>query len=128
MEFFIPMEPPTTTFQAKQINWKKKVVYDSQEIKNIKQKFESYLYKFKPEKPLEGAIEFSTVWIYKSKTKETKPKITKPDLDNMNKLLQDAMTKLQFWKDDSQITRLTIEKWWGEVPGIWIRIEESEDD
>ena len=41
MEFFIPMEPPTTTFQAKQINWKKKVVYDSQEIKNIKQKFES---------------------------------------------------------------------------------------
>ncbi len=128
MEFFIPMEPPTTTFQAKQINWKKKVVYDSQEIKNIKQKFESYLYKFKPEKPLEGAIEFSTVWIYKSKTKETKPKTTKPDLDNMNKLLQDAMTKLQFWKDDSQITRLTIEKWWGEVPGIWIRIEESEDD
>ena len=128
MEFFIPMEPPTTTFQAKQINWKKKVVYDSQEVKNIKQKFESYLYKFKPEKPLEGAIEFSTVWIYKSKTKETKPKTTKPDLDNMNKLLQDAMTKLQFWKDDSQITRLTIEKWWGEVPGIWIRIEESEDD
>ena len=86
------------------------------------------MYKFKPEKPLEGAIEFSTVWIYKSKTKETKPKTTKPDLDNMNKLLQDAMTKLQFWKDDSQITRLTIEKWWGEVPGIWIRIEESEDD
>lgn len=128
MEFFIPMEPPTTTFQAKQINWKKKVVYDSQEIKNIKQKFESYLYKFKPEKPLEGAIEFSTVWIYKSKTKETKPKTTKPDLDNMNKLLQDAMTKLQFWKDDSQITRLTIEKWWGEVPGIWIRIEGTEDD
>ena len=122
------MEPPTTTFQAKQINWKKKVVYDSQEVKNIKQKFESYLYKFKPEKPLEGAIEFSTVWIYKSKTKETKPKTTKPDLDNMNKLLQDAMTKLQFWKDDSQITRLTIEKWWGEVPGIWIRIEGTEDD
>lgn len=49
--------------------------------------------------------------------------MTKPDLDNSVKLLQDCMTKLGFWQDDRFVVSLITEKFWAQVPGIYIRIE-----
>lgn len=34
------------------------------------------------------------------------------------------MTKLGFWKDDSYVASLIVEKFWAKVPGIYIRVEE----
>jgi Holliday junction resolvase RusA-like endonuclease len=34
------------------------------------------------------------------------------------------MTELGFWKDDAQVASEVIEKFWAEIPGIWIRLEE----
>ncbi|MBE6902906.1 MAG: RusA family crossover junction endodeoxyribonuclease, partial [Ruminococcaceae bacterium] len=50
-------------------------------------------------------------------------KLTKPDTDNLNKLLKDCMTKLGFWKDDALVASEIIEKFYGEIPGVYIRIE-----
>ena len=50
-------------------------------------------------------------------------KYTKPDLDNSQKLLQDCMTNLGFWKDDCYVASLVAEKFWADQPGIYIRIE-----
>lgn len=130
IDFFMMMQPPTTTFQAKKINWKNKAIYESEEAKEARSKLESYLARHAPEKPLTGPLALTAVWLYKTDDDKRvgSPKETKPDLDNMNKLLADSMTKLGFWKDDAQLSRICLEKYWNDLPGIYIKIEEIEDE
>lgn len=47
----------------------------------------------------------------------------KPDADNIIKIVLDAMNKFAF-KDDTQVTKLEIEKKYDKVPRIYIKIEE----
>ena len=47
----------------------------------------------------------------------------KPDIDNIIKIVLDAMNKFAF-KDDTQVTKLEIEKKYAENPKIYLRIEE----
>ncbi len=126
IDFFMAMKPPTTTFQAKQINWKNKSIFDSAEAKNARDKLEANLAKHKLDEPLTGAIRMTAIWCYQTEDENIvgEPKVSKPDLDNMNKLLADSMTKLKFFKDDSQITTLILEKYWSDVPGIYIKLEQ----
>ena len=50
---------------------------------------------------------------------------TRPDCDNLMKLLFDCMTRLAFWKDDSLVCDVGFIKMWGNTPGITISIEEA---
>ena len=54
-------------------------------------------------------------------------KTTKPDCDNYVKEIKDVMTKLRFWKDDSQVSDLRVVKYYAEKGTIFIRLEELED-
>lgn len=47
----------------------------------------------------------------------------KPDIDNIVKIILDALNKMAF-KDDNQITKLEVEKLYGEEEKICIRVEE----
>ena len=47
----------------------------------------------------------------------------KPDIDNVVKIVLDALNKMAF-KDDNQITKLQVEKLYGEEEKICIKIEE----
>lgn len=47
----------------------------------------------------------------------------KPDIDNIIKIILDAMNKFAF-KDDTQVTKLEIEKKYARSPKIYIKIEE----
>lgn len=38
--------------------------------------------------------------------------VKKPDLDNLAKAVMDALTSIEFWCDDSQVVKLTVEKHW----------------
>lgn len=82
-----------------------------------------------PEAPLMGAVtlEFRAVFPPpKSASKKARaamlrgaePHTKKPDLDNLTKQLKDAMTRLQFWRDDRQVVRIVCEKRYGEQ-GRW---------
>ena len=51
-------------------------------------------------------------------------KITKPDTDNLQKLLKDCMTSVKFWSDDAQVASEVVEKFWADIPGIYIRVTE----
>ena len=42
----------------------------------------------------------------------------------MQKALKDIMTKLHFWKDDALVASEVVEKFWSDIPGIWICIRE----
>lgn len=47
----------------------------------------------------------------------------KPDIDNIVKIILDAMNKFAF-KDDNQITKLSIEKKYGSEEKVYVKINE----
>lgn len=70
----------------------------------------------------EDAVYLDITFYYsiKSKKRWGQWKTSKPDLDNSVKSLQDVMTRMGFWKDDSQIALLKLKKRLSEHPGILI--------
>lgn len=49
--------------------------------------------------------------------------IKKPDIDNIVKIILDAMNEIAF-KDDTQITKLNVEKKYSEAESVFVKIEE----
>ena len=128
-EFFLPMRKvPTVTHQQKQVTMRngKPVFYEPAAVKSARSKLLAHLGKHAPAKPHTGPIRLVVKWCYPIAGEHTDGewKTTKPDVDNAQKLLQDCMTELGFWKDDAQIASLIAEKFWARIPGIYIRIEE----
>lgn len=70
----------------------------------------------------EDAVYLDITFYYQIKAKNRwgQWKTSKPDLDNSVKSLQDVMTRMGFWKDDSQIALLKLKKRLSEHPGILI--------
>ena len=128
IEFFMDMLPPTATFQAKGIVKKngKPVVYESAELKAARAKLSACLAGHVPEKKYTGAVRLVAKWCFpiSGRRKDGQYKTTKPDTDNLQKLLKDVMTKLGYWTDDALVASEIAEKFWAARPGIYIRIEE----
>lgn len=124
-EFFMPMIPPTVTHQEKQvavINGKP-VFYEPPELKEARAKLMAYLMKHIPEQPYASGVRLIVKWCFpKGRHYNGEYKITKPDTDNLNKLLKDCMTNCGFWKDDALVASEICEKFWAEIPGIYVRI------
>lgn len=78
--------------------------------------------------PFEGAVFLRVTFVYsiKDRKKWGQPKTSRPDCDNLVKLLQDVLTDLCFYKDDSQITHLEVRKMYGENPCVYVHMEEHE--
>lgn len=47
----------------------------------------------------------------------------KPDIDNIAKSILDALNKFVF-KDDNQVSKIAVEKKYGEVEKVYVKIEE----
>ena len=97
----MPMIPPTTTHQEKQVRVVngKPVFYEPQELKTARMKLTANLAKHVPKKKLNGAVRMIVKWIFpKGGHPDGTYKDTKPDTDNLQKLLKDVMTDLHFWK------------------------------
>lgn len=126
-EFFIAMNPPTVTHQEHKVAvvHGKPVFYDPPELKAARQKLMAHLGKEVPEEPYRKGIRLVTKWCFPNgRYKDGEYRITKPDTDNLQKLLKDCMTMCGFWKDDALVASEIVEKFWAEVPGIYVRIEE----
>lgn len=125
-EFFVAMVPPTTTHQEKQVNWNTKTFYEPAELKAARSKLVAYLGQHVPNQKYTGGIRLITKWCFPitGKHQDGEYKITRPDTDNLQKLLKDVMTDLGYWTDDSLVASEITEKFWAKVPGIYIRIEE----
>ena len=128
MEFFMAMNPPTIPHQEKQVHVVngKPVFYEPAELKAARQKLEAHLGKYVPEDPIFKGVRLITKWLFPSNGKHGNGeyRTTKPDTDNLQKLLKDCMTHVGFWEDDAQVASEITEKFWAEIPGIYIRIEE----
>ena len=128
-EFFMPMIPPTITHQEKQVAVRngKPIIYEPQELKDARAKLMAHLNKHKPDKALDCGVRLTVKWCFpdnSGKHKDGEYRCTKPDTDNLNKLLKDCMTDIGFWKDDALVASEICEKFWSDTPGIYVRIEE----
>ena len=72
-----------------------------------------------------GPLRLTTWWCFpiKGKHKDGEYKTSRPDTDNLVKLLKDVMTELHFWGDDAQVACEVICKYWAERPGIYVKVE-----
>ena len=126
-EFFMAMVPPTITQQEHKvavINGKPEF-YDPPELKAAKEKLIGNLYKYRIMEPYRTGVRLITKWCFpKKEHKDGEYRITKPDTDNLQKMLKDCMTLVGFWKDDALVASEITEKFWAKTPGIYIRIEE----
>lgn len=128
MKFDIQMNPPTSTAQMKKVRIVQghPVFYEPPKVKSAKRLLMTFLAYHKPKQPFEGAVSLKVIWKFpKGKSHKAGTwRVTRPDTDNLQKLLKDCMTKLGFWKDDAQVVREFVEKLWADEPGgLHIEIE-----
>lgn len=127
LEFFLPMDPPTVTHQEKRVRVVKgkPTFYEPAELKAARAKLRDHLAKYRPESHLQGGIRLMVKWCFpRGRHQNGEYRITKPDTDNLQKLLKDVMTAVGFWRDDAQVASEIVEKFWADLPGIYIRLEE----
>lgn len=131
MEFILKIIPPTVTAQEHKVAvvHGKPVFYDSPKLKHARSLFEAWLKKHAPEAPIEGAIELTVEWRFLTKSHpEGAMRTTRPDTDNLQKLLKDCMTRTGFWKDDAQVCReIVTKRWTRSNPGIYIKAVNIDD-
>lgn len=127
IEFFLPMIPPTVTHQEKKISMKRgrQVVYEPPELAKARAKLMGALAPYVPEHPYDGALRLVVKWCFPiiKGTYNGKYKHTKPDTDNLNKMLKDCMESLGFFVNDSRVASEIIEKFWASTTGIYICLE-----
>ena len=127
------MKPPTATAQEHSVKvvGGKPVFFDPPNVKEARELLMAHLIRHKPDKPIEGAVELTVMWLFpKGKShKHGEWRKTKPDTDNLQKLLKDCMTRVGFWNDDAQVVSEKVQKRWSAEPtGIYIEIRELEGD
>ncbi|MDT1996840.1 RusA family crossover junction endodeoxyribonuclease [Carnobacterium divergens] len=128
LSFFMPMEKvPTTTHQQKQVRVVngKPIFYEPPDLEAARSKLTAHLAKHVPDEKYKKGIRLTSWWCFKTTGahKNGEYKTTKPDTDNLVKLLKDCMTDLNFWEDDALVASEVIEKYWADLPGIYIKIE-----
>lgn len=124
-EFFMAMVPPTVTHQEKKVTVVrgKPVFYEPAELKAARERLKANLSLHIPDEPYQCGVQLVTKWCFpKGRHKDGEYRITKPDTDNLQKLLKDCMTSCRYWADDALVASEVIEKFWAEVPGIYVMI------
>ncbi len=128
VEFFLPMKKiPTVTHQQKQVRVVrgKPQFYEPEKLADARAKYEVLLARHVPSDKLQGPIRLTVKWLFPriKKSRHGQYKTTKPDTDNLQKLLKDCMTSVGFWGDDAQVASEIVEKFWSDQVGIYIKVE-----
>jgi len=150
IEAFIDCHPPTATAQHKsaaardagfRMGKRGKLVakhtisfFETGKVKSAREELTEHFRRHAPAAPLAGPLKLTVTWtFYWNKADEAKrkkgklpqwlPKITRPDGDNLAKMLKDVLTALGFWADDAHVTAETYVRGRGDRPGIHVRIE-----
>lgn len=132
IRFHVSCVPPKTNHHAKRIVriGKFSRLADSPELVAAKGLLEELLIPHQPAETMLGPVtlvmQFTWPWL-KSHSARVRalgriPHISKPDLTNVAKTLEDRLVELCFIEDDRSVVDLRIRKWWGDSPGIDIAI------
>lgn len=115
---------PKGTAQMKRYNGQTRTYFKSARLQATEDFYIQEIGMYAPTHPIQGAISLSVDFDYYTPTKKKRGtwKTSRPDVDNVVKLLIDCMTKLGFWEDDSQIARLRVSKRYSETDKAQITI------
>lgn len=131
MHFFLSMIPPSVTQQEHRVGKRKDgsiYFYEDRELKEARLDLRKRLAAV-DHSTIDGPVRLLVKWLFpKGKHENGTYKTTKPDTDNLNKMLKDEMTRTGFWLDDAQVASEIIEKFWADVPGIYIEVSRLEGD
>ena len=126
MRMFLNINPPTATAQEKSVRVAngRPIFYDPAPVRKAKALLMAQLGRRSPASPMDGALELRATWLFPmgKSHKGGEWRTTRPDTDNLQKLLKDCMTKCGYWKDDAQVVREIVEKQGAEEPGIHIEV------
>jgi Holliday junction resolvase RusA-like endonuclease len=108
---------------------------DKPELVASKAMLDSLLLPHQPTAPLTGPvtlrIEFTWPWLAnhakRIKALGRVPHTSKPDCTNVAKTFEDRLVALRFIGDDRAVVELTVLKFWGDEPGIFVRITSNEE-
>lgn len=72
------------------------------------------LRRHRPAVPYQGPIALEVSYLYETKTKKQVDtwKVTRPDGDNLLKVIKDCMTELGYFRDDSEVSIETMVRYW----------------
>lgn len=135
MKFTLNIEPPKATAQQKGafVCNNKIRFFEKSKVKSAREILYSALLPYKLNQTIDGAVNLTVKFFFSYRKSEKKsitknnliiPHTVRPDLDNLEKLLLDVMTAMQFWKDDSQICVKWTEKHFSQKGKIEIEIQE----
>ena len=95
VKFFVPMIPPTCTQQEHQvrIHGGKPQFYEPTEVKAARSKLGDAVGPYRPPVPMNGAVRLMVKWCFPcgDSHDDGEYRITKPDTDNLQKMLKDVM-------------------------------------
>ncbi len=125
--FFHECNPPKSTAQQRQFFGKGKTAL-TPAAKKASATWQAIVEQHKPIQPLSGPLEvkLAVSW-FKKGLSEGEPRITKPDVDNLAKLILDAMTKAGYWLDDKQVYNLNIAKFDGPISGLAVTVRQTQE-
>ena len=141
IRFFVPCEPPRATAQGSSMILKARDgrmfigKASNSPAAKAKKMLTVLMAPNRPSVPFLGPLRLEVHWTYpwlKGHGKAYReagwrPSASRPDCDNLCKLLKDLMTDLRFWGDDSQVADLRIVKGYGDYPGIHISVGSIEE-
>lgn len=132
LAFFVACVPPKTNHQRKRIvrigNFSR--LADKPELVAAKAMLDSVLLPHQPSAPVAGPVvlDVDFTWPWRaSESKRTKalgrvPHTSRPDCSNALKTLEDRLVALRFIEDDANVVEVRVRKYWGDAPGIGVRI------
>lgn len=122
----IDEEPPKSTAQMKKVSASRGKVrfYEPKTVKEAKRYFYKHLAQYMPKDKINEPITLYVEWVFANQKnkKGTYAKITRPDLDNLQKLLKDCLTGLHYWVDDSLVVEEHTKKLRADHPYLYISI------
>jgi len=138
-EFVLPIVPTPKLRQKTCVRGNHAATYTCNRQKVNADTIIALMAKYAPKSPAIGPLRLDILCcmpIPKSMTKRDREGITglktlpakKPDLDNLDKQIMDAMTRLRFWEDDSQVCLISSGKIYSETPCWLVRLSKAEPD
>lgn len=128
LRFFVPMIPPTTTAQMRQVRVVrgKPTFYEPPAVADARARLTAHMAQHRPAAPLTGALRLVVKWCFPlaGKHQDGDYRTTRPDTDNLQKLLKDVLTALGYWHDDAQVASEIVEKFWAATPGLFVQVEQ----
>lgn len=135
--FHLPIVPPKATSQTKRLVMVggKPRFFAKKEHQSAENDLTLLCAPHAPGEPLQGPIRLQVDFVFPWRKTEPRrrlalgrvPNDTRPDCDNLVKLVGDVLTKLRFYRDDGQIADLHVTKAWGARVGIYVSISAMAD-